>query len=71
MSSTLLPSSCKKLSSAVLNAEALKAENHIREKIVGKVGTGTCDGRKNKAKKSVVSTMLMVENKVREFPLQK
>jgi hypothetical protein len=66
-----LPSSHKKLSSAVLNAEVLKAENCIREKIVGKVGTGTCDGWKNKAKKLVVSTMLMVENKLREFPLQK
>jgi hypothetical protein len=30
----------------------------------GKVGTGQCDGWKNKAKKSVVSTMVMVENKV-------
>ena len=39
-----LPSSRKKLSGAVLNAEVLKAENRIREKIVGKVGTGTCDG---------------------------
>jgi hypothetical protein len=60
-----LPSSRKKLSGAVLDAEVLKAENRIREKIVGKVGTGTCDGWKNKAKKSVVSTMLMVENEVR------
>jgi hypothetical protein len=55
----------KKLSGAVLDAEVLKAENRVREKIVGKVGTGTCDGWKNKAKKSVVSTMLMVENEVR------
>ena len=58
----------KKLSRAVLDAEVLKAENRVREKIVGKVGTGTCDGWKNKAKKSVVSTMLMVKNEVREFP---
>src|SRR5882762_5530759 len=50
-------SSRKKLSGAVLDAEVLKAENRVREKIVGKVGTGTCDGWKNKAKKSVMSTM--------------
>ena len=57
----------KKLSGAVLDSEVVKAEERVRQKIQGKVGTGQCDGWKNKAKKSVVSTMLMVENEVRVF----
>jgi hypothetical protein len=57
----------KKLSGAVLDSEVVKAEEQVRQKIQGKVGTGQCDGWKNKAKKSVVSTMLMVENEVRVF----
>jgi hypothetical protein len=67
-------SGCKKLSRAVLDAEVLKAKNCVQEKVVGKVGAGTwpeCDRWEDKAKKSVVSTMLMVKNEVREFPLQK
>jgi hypothetical protein len=55
----------KKLSGAVLDSELGKAEEWVRQKIQGKVGTGQCDGWKNKAKKSVVSTMLMVKNEVR------
>ena len=51
----------------MLDSEVVKAEERVRQKIQGKVGTGQCDGWKNKAKKSVVSTMLMVENEVRVF----
>src|SRR5882762_2627901 len=55
----------KKLSGPVLNAEVLKVENHVREKIHGKVGTRQYDGWKNKAKKSVESKMIMEEDEVR------
>ena len=58
-------SNCKKLSGPVLDVEVLEVENHVREKIHGKIGTRQCDGWKNKAKKWVVSTMLMVKNMVR------
>jgi hypothetical protein len=40
-------------------------EDQVKLKIQGKMGTRQCDGWKNNAKKSVVSTMFTVENEVR------
>jgi len=54
----------KQLSGQILDQEVESVER-MKLKIQGKVGTGQCDGWKNNAKKSVVSTMVTVENEVR------
>jgi hypothetical protein len=54
----------QKLAGRILDNEAKITEDQMKLKIQGKVGTGQCDGWKNKAKKSVVSTMVTVENEV-------
>jgi hypothetical protein len=54
----------QKLAGCILDNEAKITEDRMKLKIQGKVGTGQCDGWKNKAKKSVVSTMVTVENEV-------
>lgn len=56
---------CKQLSGRILDQEVECVEERMKLKIQGKVGTGQCDGWKNNAKKSVVSTMVTVENEVR------
>ena len=55
----------KQLSGRILDKEVKDVEDRVKLKIQGKVGTGQCDGWKNNAKKSVVSTMVTVENEVR------
>ena len=55
----------KQLSGRILDQEVESVEERMKLKIQGKVGTGQCDGWKNNAKKSVVSTMVTVENEVR------
>jgi hypothetical protein len=55
----------KQLSGQILDQEVESVEERMKLKIQGKVGTGQCDGWKNNTKKNVVSTMVMVENKVR------
>jgi hypothetical protein len=55
------------LSGSILNSQVAEVEERVKEKIKGKVGIAQCDGWKNNAKKSVVSTMIMVENEVRTF----
>jgi hypothetical protein len=57
----------KVLSGSVLNNQVAEVEERVKAKIQGKVGIAQCDGWKNNAKKSVVSTMVMVENEVRTF----
>ncbi|KIM73621.1 hypothetical protein PILCRDRAFT_80982, partial [Piloderma croceum F 1598] len=52
----------KKLAGRILDQEVKLTEDRMKLKIEGRVGTGQCDGWKNKAKKSVVSTMVTVEN---------
>jgi hypothetical protein len=52
----------KKLSGRILDDEVKVTEDRVKLKVQGKVGTGQCDGWKNNAKKSVVSTMVTVEN---------
>jgi hypothetical protein len=55
----------KQLSGRILDQEVESVEERMKLKIQGKVGTGQCDGWKNNTKKSVVSTMVTVENEVR------
>jgi hypothetical protein len=55
---------CKKLSGRILDDEVKVMEERVKLKVQGKVGTGQCDGWKNNAKNSVVSTMVTVENEV-------
>ena len=55
----------KQLSGWILDKEVESVEERMKLKIQGKVGTGQCDRWKNNAKKSVVSTMVTVENEVR------
>jgi hypothetical protein len=57
----------KVLSGSVLDNQVAEVEARVKTKIQGKVGIAQCDGWKNGAKKSVVSTMIMVENEVRMF----
>jgi hypothetical protein len=52
----------KQLSRQILDEEVESVEERMNLKIQWKVGTGQCDWWKNNAKKSVVSTMVMVEN---------
>jgi hypothetical protein len=55
------------LSGSVLDNQVAEVEAGVKAKIQGKVGIAQCDGWKNNAKKSVVSTMIMVENEVCTF----
>jgi hypothetical protein len=48
------------LSGRILDGEVAKVE----ERIVGKMATGQCDGWKNVAKTSVVTSMITVEHEV-------
>ena len=52
------------LSGKVLDKEAQKVEDAIRRKVQGKLATGQCDGWKNVAKSSIVSSVMSVENVV-------
>jgi hypothetical protein len=54
----------KVLSGRVLDNEVKEVEQRIKVKTEGKVATGQCDGWKNTAKKSVVTSMMIVENEV-------
>ena len=54
----------KKLASCISDDKVKLTEDWMKLKIQGKVSTGQCDGWKNKAKKSVGSTMVTVENEV-------
>lgn len=52
------------LSGRVLVKEVAKVKGDIVAKVKGKMATGQCDGWKNVAKSSVVSTLMTVENEV-------
>ena len=54
----------KKLSSWILDNEVKVMEDQVKLNIQGKVSTRQCDRWKNSAKKSVVSTMVTIENEV-------
>src|ERR1700691_4109663 len=61
---TVIPNH-KHLSGWILDKEVKDVEDQVKLKIQGKMGTQQCDGWQNNAKKSVVSTMVTVENEVR------
>lgn len=47
-----------------MNEQVKKVKENIKVKVQGKLVTGKCDGWKNIAKTSVVTTMMSVENEV-------
>jgi len=59
----VIPDHCI-LSGQVLNEQVKKVKENIKVKVQGKLVTGKCDGWKNIAKTSVVTTMMSVENEV-------
>jgi hypothetical protein len=52
------------LSGRILDREVARVEARTREQIKGKIATGQCDGWKNVAKTSVVTSMITVEHVV-------
>ena len=52
------------ISGRVLDKEVEKVEDEVRRKVRGKLATGSCDGWKNVAKTSVVSSVMSVDNVV-------
>lgn len=54
----------RKLSGKCLDAAAAKVQTEVMKNVGGKVATGQCDGWKNVAKTSVVSSMMTVERQV-------
>ncbi|THU82318.1 hypothetical protein K435DRAFT_691755, partial [Dendrothele bispora CBS 962.96] len=52
---------CDVLSGRILNEEVVKANSETRGQTRGKFGTGQCDGWKNVAKKSLITSMVNVE----------
>ena len=55
------------LSGRVLDREVERVENGVISKVSRKLATGQCDGFKNVAKSSVVSTMMSVEYEVSQI----
>ena len=53
---------CKVFSGSILNNQVAEVEEKVKAKIKGKVGIAQCDSWKDNTKKSVVSTMIIVEN---------
>jgi hypothetical protein len=54
----------RSLSGRVLDGEVAKVEARTKERIAGKMATGQCDGWKNVAKTSIVTSMITVEHEV-------
>ena len=52
------------LSGRILEREVAKVEARMREQIKGNIATGQCDGWKNVAKTSVITSMITVEHLV-------
>lgn len=52
------------LSGPILDREAAKVEDKLREKLSGRLATFTTDGWKNKAKQSIVASMVSVASEV-------
>ncbi len=57
------------LSGRVLDKEVERVEVEVKAKVQGKMATGQCDGWKNVAKSSVVSTLMSVENEVSQISM--
>jgi hypothetical protein len=52
------------LSGPILDREAAKVEDRLKSKLQGRLATFTTDGWKNKAKQSIVATMVSVGSEV-------
>lgn len=52
------------MSGRILDGEVQKAEQHIIDKVKGKVATGQCDGWDNVAKTHIITSMMTVEHEV-------
>ncbi len=50
----------KTLSGPILDQEAAKVEDKLKSKLLGRLATFTTDGWKNKAKQSIVASMVSV-----------
>lgn len=57
------------VSGRVLDNEVRKVENKVRQKVRGKLATGSCDGWKNIAKTSVVTSLMTVDTIVSQYSL--
>jgi hypothetical protein len=55
---------CRALSGWIFDSKVAKVEARTKERIEGKVATSQCDGWKNVAKTSVVTSMITVEHEV-------
>ncbi|KAH8978265.1 hypothetical protein EDB86DRAFT_2994946, partial [Lactarius hatsudake] len=51
---------CRTLSGPILDREAAKVEDKLKEKLKGKLAMFTTDGWKNKAKQSIVASMVSI-----------
>jgi hypothetical protein len=54
------------LSGPILDREAAKVEDRLKQKLQGRLATFTTDGWKNKAKQSIVASMVSVASEVRQ-----
>ncbi|KAJ7710712.1 hypothetical protein B0H17DRAFT_914555 [Mycena rosella] len=52
------------LSGQVLDSLAVQVETDMKSRVVGKLGTGQCDGWKSHTKASIITTLVTVERKV-------
>ena len=52
------------LSGPILDHEAAKVEENLKSKLQGRLATFTTDGWKNKAKQSIVASMVSVGSEV-------
>jgi len=55
---------CRVLGGRILDGVVRDVEDETKHRIGGKVGTGQCDGWKNIAKSSVITSMMTVDNEV-------
>jgi hypothetical protein len=55
---------CRSLSGQVLDGKVVKVEAWTKERIAGKMATGQCNGWKNVAKTSIVTSIITVEYEV-------
>jgi hypothetical protein len=60
---------CRALSGHILDSEVAKVEARTKERIMGKMATGQCDGWKNVAKTSVVTSMITVTVQIAHLEL--
>jgi hypothetical protein len=59
---------CRVLAGWILDGEVAKVKARMKERMKGKIATGQCNGWKNVAKTSVVTSRITVEHKVKLMP---